>query len=335
MSEKTPAKVEITHRSILFIFLVLGIIWFIVSIWEIVLVLFISTLLATALYPIVDFFERFKMPRALSTALTLFVTLIASIGLIVSIFPVVLSQINTLIVRLPTMLAVLSGQYPWLELETTSITPQIAALPSRLFKIAADTLTALIFVVTSLFISFYIIVDRNKLDDKLGKLFGDQKDEISLVISAIETKLGNWVRGQLIVMLLVGLLTYVGLKLVGIEYALPLAIIAGLFELVPNLGPTAAAIPAIIVGLAMSPAHGAITLILYIAIQQVETLIITPQVMRKVVNLHPIVTIVALLVGFRLGGVLMAILSLPIVLTAQIILGEIYKRKESFLTDKL
>jgi predicted PurR-regulated permease PerM len=326
MGKKDIKKIEITHKTILFTLFVLGVVWFVVSIREVVLVVFVATLIATAVVPVVNALERKKIPRPLSASLTLLVTFFTLIGVVVSVVPVVINQLNTFIVKLPELLSVTAQQYPWLDLEL-SASSQLATIPSGLFRVAVNTLTAVVFIVTSLIISFYLIVDRKGLDLLLEKLFGDEKDEANRVVVAIEAKLGNWVRGQIIVMLAVGLLTYIGLSIIGIDYALPLAIIASLLELLPNIGPTAASVPAIIIGLAISPLHGFIVALLYIIIQQVESLLITPQIMRRVVNLHPIVTIVSILAGLRLGGVILAVLSLPIVLTAQILLGEMHKRK--------
>ncbi len=121
-------------------------------------------------------------------------------------------------------------------------------------------------------------------------------------------------------MAIIGLMTYLGLQLLGIPYALPLAVIAGLLEAVPNLGPTIAAIPAILIGLTVSPYVGLGALILSIVIQQLENNLIVPKIMESATGTEPLVTILVLLVGFTLGGVTGAILSMPIYLTIKTVI---------------
>jgi predicted PurR-regulated permease PerM len=140
------------------------------------------------------------------------------------------------------------------------------------------------------------------------------------LVLAVEKQVGGWVRGELVLMLIIGVLTYVGLILLGIPYALPLAVLAGLLEAVPNLGPTIAAIPVILMGLTISPLIGLGGLLQSIVIQQLENNLIVPKVMQSATGTQPLVTILVLLVGFTLGGVAGAILSMPIFLTVQTVI---------------
>jgi len=113
-------------------------------------------------------------------------------------------------------------------------------------------------------------------------------------------------------MLIVGLLVYLGLTLLGVKYALTLALIAGILEIVPYVGPIISAIPGIILAFLQAPVLGLLVLILYIVIQQLENYVIFPQVMKKTVGLNPIVIIIAMLIGAKLAGILGIILSVPI-----------------------
>lgn len=318
-----PLKIEITHKTILFAFFVFFAVWFLASIWDIILSLFIAILIATAVHPLVKYLERFKVPRALSAGLILILVFLALVSLIVSTIPLFVGQVSLFISRLPGLLE----QFPWLQIDISSLTSQFASLSGNVVRIAINTFSASVFLITTLFISFYLIIERDRLDEHLSVLFGDGKQGIEKVIFEIETKLGHWVRGQLLLMIIVGVMTYIGLEIIGLEYALPLAIIAGILEAVPNIGPMVAAIPMVIVGFATSTVHGLLAILLSTVIQQLENNLIVPQVMRKSIGLHPVITMVSLLIGFRLGGAILAILSLPIVLTLQTILAEVYKRR--------
>ncbi len=128
----------------------------------------------------------------------------------------------------------------------------------------------------------------------------------------IELKLGGWLRGQIILMLIIGISTYIGLTLLGVEYALALAVIAGILEIVPIIGPILSAIPALIVAFTVSPIAGFGVIGLYILIQQLENHLVVPKVMQKAVGFNPLVTIIVLMIGGNLLGLMGAILAIPI-----------------------
>jgi len=127
-------------------------------------------------------------------------------------------------------------------------------------------------------------------------------------------------------MLFVGILSYVGLLFLGIDYAVPLAFLAGILEIVPNIGPTLSAVPAILVALGSSPILALAVGALYFAIQQIENNFLVPKVMSKAVGLSPLVVIIALLVGLKLAGIAGAILAIPTVLLLEIIASDFKKR---------
>ena len=130
-------------------------------------------------------------------------------------------------------------------------------------------------------------------------------------------------RGQLILSLLIGTTTFIGLTLLGVEYALPLAIIAGLLEVVPVIGPIISGIPAVLVALTVSPLLAVLVGGLYLAIQQVESHVIVPQVMKRAVGLNPLLVILAVSVGTRLLGISGALLAVPIAVVIQVVAKEI------------
>ena len=111
--------------------------------------------------------------------------------------------------------------------------------------------------------------------------------------------------------------------MIGIRYSLALAVLAGLLEAVPNLGPTISSIPAILLGFAVSPVMGVTALALYFIIQQLENNLIVPVVMKKAVGLNPIITLIALLIGGKIGGVLGVLLAIPITVFLETVLIEI------------
>jgi predicted PurR-regulated permease PerM len=122
-------------------------------------------------------------------------------------------------------------------------------------------------------------------------------------------------------------MTYFGLRILGIEFALPLALLAGVLEIIPNIGPILSSIPAIVAGLAFSPLMGLAVAALYFLIQQLENTLIVPKVMEKTAGVNPLVTILSLAIGFKLGGIVGAILAVPVVLLIQVVSSEVFASK--------
>jgi predicted PurR-regulated permease PerM len=145
----------------------------------------------------------------------------------------------------------------------------------------------------------------------------------------LELRMGGWMRGQLILMIVIGFTTYVGLSLLGIRYALSLAFVAGLLEVIPIIGPIVSSIPAFLVAASTSLFSGGVTLILYLIIQQLENNIIVPYVVNKTAGINPIMTLVALSVGGRLGGLLGAILAVPVAVVVETAATEFFKTRHN------
>ena len=200
------------------------------------------------------------------------------------------------------------------------------AIPSNILKLATGAFSNILNVMAVFFMTYYLIIDRPNLHKYLIRLFdhnADAEGKAEKLLLDIEQVVGGWVRGELILMLIIGVMTYLGLILLGIPYALPLAVLAGLLEAVPNIGPTISAIPAILIGFTTSPIVGFGALAMSILIQQLENNLIVPKVMESATGTAPLATILVLLVGFTLGGVAGAVLSMPIFLTAQTIIREL------------
>ena len=142
----------------------------------------------------------------------------------------------------------------------------------------------------------------------------------SIVFDKAEKRLNAWFWGELTLMTVVGIFTFIGLNLIGIRYALPLAVLAGLLEVVPNMGPVISAVPAVLIGMTYSYFTGFSTLALYFIIQQLENTFIVPFIMKRAVGLTPIVTLIALIVGGKLGGVMGILLAIPLFLFLETVL---------------
>jgi len=332
MDADIPRKIEISHRTVVFTVVFLGFVWFLYLVRDILFQVFLALLIMTILNPTVTRLQRFKIPRALSVII-LYVVVIALVSFsIAQIVPVMIEQTTRFFETFTT-------QYLQEAYVPEQIISQIEAdLQARISEITSESLrigvgifSNIIGVLTVLVFALYFLVARDKLDDHLGVLLRDERKQkrVEKVINALERKMGGWVRAELSLMIIVGVSTYVGLTALNIPFALPLAIIAGIFELVPNIGPIIAAVPAIIVGLGISPFTGLAVAALTFLIQQLEAYLIVPKVMQSSVGVSPVVTLLALVTGLKLAGATGALVSVPVVITLQVLLEEFVFKKES------
>ncbi len=156
------------------------------------------------------------------------------------------------------------------------------------------------------------------------KLFPkDSQDEVEDIILKVEEKLGSWLRGQITLSVTIGLLTWIALTIAGVDYALPLALMAGLLEILPTIGPIIAAVPAIIVALSDDPTKALIVLVIYIVIQLFENHVLVPRIMAKAVGLNPLVVLLGIIIGAKLLGVAGALLSVPFISLITVVVNTI------------
>ncbi|MEK7622666.1 MAG: AI-2E family transporter [Patescibacteria group bacterium] len=317
------SKIEISLKTIFFTVLFLILIYFLFAIRDILLLIFISLICMSALSPLVDRLEQKRIPRAVG--ILFFYVLIwgfISFG-VAALVPPLVEQTTRIINILPQGIEqITQGRYNLQLFE-----PQLNALPQQLLQIAVVAFNNVLGLFTFMVILFYLIMERANLKYYLTFLFGESNQEkhAEIFVNKLEQKLGSWVRGELILMLIVGLMSYIGLMFLGIEFAIPLAFLAGLLEIVPNIGPTVAAIPAILVALGHSPVLALAVTALYFLIQQLENNFIVPKVMSRAVGLSPLVVIISLLIGLKIAGLAGAILAVPAVLLLEMVVNDIYR----------
>jgi predicted PurR-regulated permease PerM len=314
-------KVEISHKTIVFAVFFLISLWFLYFIRDLILQLFVALLLMTILNSAVAKLSQKHVPRILSVAIT-YILVLAVFGLAIGgLIPPLVDQTTNFANNLPAYLSNLGISRLVSEQITTQLITQLGSLPGQVVKVGTLVFSNILSVVAVLIFTFYLLLIREKLDDFLGFFFGEEKvKEIARFFDKLELRLGGWVRGEIILMILVGLLNFIGLTLLGIPFALPLAILAGLLEIIPMLGPFFAAIPAVIIALSISPIMAVAVAALAFFVQQLENYVFVPKVMEKSVGVNPLITLIALSIGFKLLGVVGAIISVPIVITLHVLL---------------
>lgn len=315
-----PRKIEISHRTIVFTALFGVALWFVAQIRDVLLMLFVAVILMSALTPVVDRLERWRLPRSLAILLV-FLLLWGCLALMVAgVVPPLVEQTGKLIHRLPAALARVELFSSNQQAITEQLLTQIGSLPQNLLKLTVGVFSNLLTVLTTIVISFYLLLERKHLNRYLGLLLGkSEPGRVARIINEIERRLGGWVRGELVLMFAVGLLTYGGLVVLGIDIAVPLAILAGLLEIVPNIGPTISAVPAVLVALTIHPLTALATVALYFLVQILENNLLVPNIMQKAVGVNPLVSILGLMIGFRLAGPVGAVLAIPLIIVVQAI----------------
>ncbi|MFH0942627.1 MAG: AI-2E family transporter [Candidatus Beckwithbacteria bacterium] len=320
-----PAKVELSYKSIVFTALFVIFIAFLYRIRHIMLLLFVGIIFMSALSPLVDKLEKRKIPRGLATFF-FYILILSVIGFgIGSLVPPLVEQSAKLISTFPQDLNQLTKGY----INPSILEPHLKALPEQILKIALGVVNNIFSLLTFLVILFYLILERKNLHKYLLFLFGSNGTEAraEAFINRLENKLGGWVRGELFLMFIVGFMSYLGLTFLGVEFAIPLAFLAGLLEVIPTVGPIVSAIPAILVAFGTSPVLALATTALYFLIQQLENNLIVPKVMSKAVGLSPLIVIFALMAGFQVAGIAGAVLSVPLVLLAEVVINDLYLHK--------
>ncbi|MEK7550682.1 MAG: AI-2E family transporter [Patescibacteria group bacterium] len=323
-----PRKVEISHKTIIFSALFFILLWFLYFVRDILLELFVALLFMTILGPLVGKFTRFKIPRGISVLLSYFLVFGIFGGTVALIVPPLVDETGGFVSALPIYLSNLGVNQNVSQDLIGQFLVRLGSLPGEIIKFTLSLFSNLISVLTVLVFAFYMLLAREKLEDTLGFFFGEEKtQQIGRFIDVLEKRLGGWARGQIFLMFLVGVFTYIGLALIGVPYALPLSILAGIFEIIPYLGPIIAAIPSVLIGFGISPLTGFGVVVLAFLIQQIENYVLVPKIMEKSVGISPIIILVALAIGARLAGVVGMIISIPSVITLQVLIKEYFAKE--------
>ncbi len=316
--------IEINSRFILKLILWAIILWLLYITYDILLLLFISYIIMAALYPAVKRLEENNVPRWFGI-IAIFVAFLLTIGIIIAVtLPPLVTQTQMFVASLPDLVnKVINTIDVRGYLDRTEVVQYVRELlialsrefggaPASIIRVGAGIINNFVATIMVFVFSFYLIMEREKVHRVLVALvpYSDKK-KLNRFLEKVDAKLGDWMRGQLLLMLIIGLASLVGLLILGVPFAIPLALIAGTLELVPIVGPILAAIPAIMVALAVSPIKALAVIVLYILIQQLEGSLVVPRVMKKAVGLDPLVVILAIMVGARIAGPLGALLAIP------------------------
>lgn len=321
-------KIEISYKTIVFtvIFLLsLALLWYIRNI---ILLLFVSFILMEALNPYVSFLEKHKVPRPIAIVIIYLVILAIVAVALAGIVPVFVEQTAGLIDTLPRFIE----DFNLFGFSASDLSTQlriIESLPANIARAVLSVFSNLFSAFVLFVVTYYLLLERKRFPHYSLNIFGaDGQKKTDAIISILEQRLGHWVNAEFFLMTIIGLLSYIGYTLLGLNYAVPLAIIAGLLEIVPNIGPTIATTLAALIGLTVSPITALLAVAWGILIQQLENNIIVPKIMKETVGINPLVTIVLLITGARLAGVIGSILAIPVYITVEAVIRILYRSRK-------
>jgi len=340
-TSKKPIYINITALGVIKIIVIIIMFYFLFLIREILAILFVALILSSAINPWVDWMHKKKIHRGVAVImiyLVLFGVIATAISLIV---PPIVEQAGELAGNFPKILekifstfstvkeyALQHGILDSLKNNFGTIGSNLQGATGSVFSTVTGIFGGIFSFFLVLVMTFYMVVEENAVK-KIVWSIAPAKHQLYIMhlINRMQTKIGLWLRGQLILSLIIFSLSYIGLTILGVKYALVLALIAGLTEFVPYLGPVLAAIPGIFLAFTQSPMLALFAAALYYIIQLVENNIIVPKLMQKVVGLNPIISIAVLMIGFKVAGVVGAVFSIPVATAINVFLTDIFENK--------
>jgi len=306
---------------------------------NILVMLFFAVIIAAAVDSPIDWLVRHKIKRAIAVAI-IFILLISILGFIVYlIVPPLAKELINIAGNLPDYLAGAQSKLQWLggSFSQTNLQDLILNLGKQLNASAANIFAATINVFGGIISAFLVLVIAIYLAvqeqgvKKFVLSIVSPKNEVyaASLVDRIMSKLGAWMRGQLVLMAIIGVMVYIGLTLLKIKFALTLALLTGLLEIIPVLGPIISAVPGILFALLQSFGLAVLVAVFYYFVQELEKYLIVPLVMKKSVDLNPITVIVAVLIGAELYGIIGAVISIPIAAIISIIFRDYMDSRRS------
>lgn len=292
---------------------------------DVLVAVLLSIVISSALDPMVDWFERKRIPRLLGT-LTIYLLVLLLIAIVFYILvPVGLVEVNSFLANNEGLYEagnnIASNSGFSIDGTISDLRRQFAGGELNLVELFSHFLGGLILAIVVFVLSFYMTIDRHGVKKFLITIVPIGSQEAVLeVYRRVHRKISSWFVAQLMLSLFVGLAVFIGLWILGVPYSLILGVAAGLFELIPYVGPIFSGGLAVIFALSGSVTLAFYTFLLFILIQQLEAHILVPAMMGRSTNLSPVVVLVSLMIGGSVFGIPGAILAVPAAVTFQEIL---------------
>ena len=317
-----PLSITITPGTVVMILLIIAAAAAVLALKELLLVVLVSVVIASAIEPAVALLARAHIPRVIAVLL-LYTTLLSFLGVFFSfLLPPLLQELGGFIAALPQYAAAFSSGGTALPLiQDAGLLDTLRGLQATFSASAAGIVGAvasifggIVSFILVIVLSFYFAAQERGIDDFLTLVTPPRYQKYVLDLwRRSQVKIGRWLQGQIVLSLFIGVLVYVGLALMRVEYALLFALLAAVLELIPVFGSILAAIPAVLVAFGQGGTTLALLVIgYYIIVNQFQGNVVYALVVQKILGVPPLLVILALLVGAQLGGFLGMVLAVPI-----------------------
>ncbi len=305
----------IVNHQVILLFVLVLFSWFLFTIRDILIGLFISYIVMATLLPSVQFLKQKGVPNSFAVIAVYSAALLVLFLLIFPLIPFLVEQVQALFLNLPNYLNTSASVFGF-ELDVNQlrelISSQLEVIGGNILALTTTLIEVVFAFLTIFIIGLYLLLTHDQILKSIVSFFFPKNEKQAFeVISRVDAKMGAWLRGQIALSLIIGVLTWLALTILGVNYALPLALIAGILEIVPTIGPIIAAIPAIIVALGVSLPSALLVAGVYLGIQLFESNVLVPKIMNKAVGLNPVAVILAVTIGGKLLGILGALLAVP------------------------
>ncbi len=330
---KLPAA-EVARAALVLVGIVLGL-YLLWTIHEVVFLLFLGILLATAIEPLVNRLRRGPFSRG-AGVLVVYAAIVVIIGLPTFIFaPSLIAQVDRSVATIPDSIANLrpfaeqlrpqglaDAAVGGIDRAVDAVRNPAPTETGGLIGLGTSAAMGVLHFLTVIFLGFYWLVERATIKRAVLRLVPPRRaKDVNVVWLEVEQKLGGWVRGQLVVMAAMALMAGIGFWLIGLPNPLLLALLAGAGELIPLIGPFLGFAPAVIVALTIDPPKALIVVVYALIIQQIEGNVLVPRVMGHAVGVSPLTVVLGILIGAILYGLPGAFLAIPVAGAIQVILA--------------
>lgn len=329
-------------RIVLTVAATVGLLYLLWLVRDTLLLVFIAVFLAVALGPAVAFFHRYGLPQGVSILLVYVLIAAAVFGIGMLIVPPVVAQVDGLASDLPGYVDDLRGNDQFKQFDdkydiTDKLKEQSAKLPERLGdaagalqSITVGAFGAIVQLVTVLTMTFFLLLDGGRIANFLLGVRGPAREvRFRRVAKEVYGSVAGYVAGNLLISLVAGVSTYLVLTILGVPFAVPLAVLMAFLDLIPLVGASLGGFTIALVTLFNNfPTATIVWVVFFIIYQQVENNVLQPVVYRRTVNVAPLAVIVAILIGGSLLGILGALVAIPVAATVQIVIKELWSTRK-------
>lgn len=324
------------------VFLLLGVAWFL---RDIIALVFVALFLAALMHPAVRWGAQRRIPKGVMVFLMYIILFTVLVFIFALLIPMVLHQMGNLSQKIGSSIVMLSthvqqfrdfsqqfGLADDVSFGIASLQNQITRTASGLFSTLTGVFGGLIGLVVVLVMAFYMVVQEEEAAQAFRNLVPPRHQEFVMhILVSAQEKIRAWLRGQLFLSLTIGVLYYVALLVLGVEGAFVLALFAAFTEFIPYLGPMLGGLPVMIVAFSDSPVKALLAFVAVVVIQQFENHVLVPKVMQRTLGLNPLISIIAVLIGAKVYGIVGALLAIPLATILSVVLTEIYRYRQSRL----